>query len=111
MNETLIREIADSIIRTQLLENWQLYAILGCLVFLTSVAGNWVGSYIKKRAETYATKADLQEVLEQIRATTNATEQVRVSVSHADWVSKEWKTIRRLKLEELLLTVYSLGII
>ncbi len=108
MNEALIREVAESIVHNEILTNWKLYALLGSIGILVSVVGNLVSSYFKKRAETYATKADLKEIIDQIRATTNATEQVRVALSHADWISKEWKTTRRLKLEELLLTVYSL---
>ncbi|WP_137896890.1 hypothetical protein [Ramlibacter sp. 2FC] len=108
MNDQLIREIAEQILREQLLQNWRLYALLSAIGLLSTLVGNWLSPYFRKRAETFATKADLQEVLNQVRATTHATEQVRVAISHADWVSKEWKTTRRQKLEELMNTVYSL---
>jgi len=108
MNAELVREIADQIVREQLLLNWRFYALIGAMSLVSGVIGNWLSSYMKKRAETYATKADMQEVLRQIEATTKATEQVRVAVSHADWVAREWRTTRRTKLEELLAAVYAL---
>ncbi|MBX3628125.1 MAG: hypothetical protein KF892_24155 [Rhizobacter sp.] len=108
MNESIVREIAEQIVREQIVGNWKLYAVLGALWLVASAAGGWLSTYIKKRAETYATKADLKEVLAQLKATTEATEQVKVAISHSDWSSKEWKTLRRVKLEELLETAYSL---
>ena len=35
-------------------------------------------------------------------------EQVRSAVSHADWVAREWKSLRRTKLEELVEVAQSL---
>jgi hypothetical protein len=108
MNDPLVREIAEKIVREEILQNWRLYVLLGSISLITSTAGNWLVAYFRKRAETYATKADLNEITAQIRATTEATEKVRVAISHADWAEKEWKTTRRMKLELLLETVYGL---
>jgi hypothetical protein len=108
MQSDLIREITEVIVRDQLLLNWRLYVVVGGLSFLASTCGNWVSSYLKKRGETLATKADMQEILRQVSATTRATEEVRSSISQADWVAREWRTTRRLKLEELLAAAYSL---
>ena len=107
MQEQLIREIALQIVREQFFENWMLYALVAALALLSSVAGAFLVNYVRKRAETYATKADLDEVLRQIRKTTEVTEEVRTSISHADWVTREWKSIRRTKLEELLEQTYA----
>jgi hypothetical protein len=108
MTSDLLREIAQQIVREEILQNWKFYALLLALGILATVAGNWLSAYVKKRAETYATKADLQEVLRQLQATTRATEEVRTAVSHADWVAREWRATRRTKLEELLNSVYAL---
>ena len=107
MQEPLIREIALQIVREQFFENWMLYALLAAIALLSSVASAFIVSYVRKRADTYATKADLDEVLRQIRKTTEVTEEVRTSISHADWVTREWKSIRRTKLEELLEQTYA----
>lgn len=102
MSEQVIREIATQIVREQFFQNWLLYALLLALGLLSSVAGACIAGYVQKRAETYATKADLSEILRQLRKTTEVAEEVRTSISHADWVTREWKSIRRTKLEELL---------
>lgn len=108
MSEQLIREIALKIVQEGLLENWKFYGFILALLLLAGVASAFIGNYIRKRAETYATKADLNEVLRQVQKTTEVTEQVRAAVSHADWASREWKTLRRVKLEELLESAFAI---
>jgi hypothetical protein len=106
MTEELIREIARQIVQEQLLYNWAFYLVLLALLFL-SHGLTFVVSYFRKRGETYATKADLEELIAQLRATTTAAEEVKTAIAHSDWTTKEWKTLRRVKLEELLGAVYA----
>lgn len=108
MNENLSRELALQIVQQGLVENWKFYAILLGLLFLSTAASVFVVKYLGKRAEVYATRSDLQEVLRQLKETTELTEQVKVAVSHADWLAREWKAIRRTKLETLVETAISL---
>lgn len=108
MQLDLIREITEAIVREQIILNWRFYALIGGLCFLASVAGHWLASYLKRRGETFATKADMQEILRQLSETTRVTEEVRSVISQADWAAREWRTTRRLKLEELLSSAYSL---
>lgn len=105
--EDLIREISQQIVQEQLLHNGIFYLVLLALLFLSSVTTAFVGSYIQKRGETYATKADFEQLISQLRATTTAAEEVRTEIAHSDWTNKEWKTLRRVKLEELLGAVYA----
>jgi hypothetical protein len=106
MSKDLVREIAEQIFREQILSNWRFYALLLAVWLLGTVTSAFIVSYIRKRAETYATKADLSELLQQLRATTTAAEEVKSAISHSDWSTREWKTLRKIKLEELLTTVY-----
>lgn len=108
MQPDLIREIAESIVRDQILLNWHFYALISGLSFVAGAAGHFLASYFKKRGETLATRADMQEILQQVSETTRATEEVRSTISQADWAAREWRTTRRLKLEELLSSAYSL---
>ena len=108
MQSDIFREIVEAIVREQLLLNWRFYALVCGITFLATVAGHWLASYLKKRGETLATKADMKEILRQVSATTRATEEVRSAVSQADWAAREWRTTRRVKLEELLSSAYSL---
>ena len=107
MSEAIVREIAQQIVREELLWNWSFYLLLFALFLVVSVASAFITSYIRKRAENYATKTDLEELVVQLRATTEAAEQVKTAIAHTDWTTKEWKTLRRIKLEELVETVYA----
>ena len=75
-----------------------------------SLVGSYVaayfGAYVKKRGENYATKADFEELLRQLKATAEVAESVKVKASHADWVTRELKTLKKLKLEELVQSVH-----
>lgn len=102
MSEALVREIANQILRDGLFENWYTYVVLLALLIISGAVSAYGGNYLRKRAETYATKADFDELLDQLRATTEAAESVRSAIAKAEWAEREWQTLRRLKLEELL---------
>jgi hypothetical protein len=108
MSETLIREIAQQVLRDQVLLNWRFYLIMLAIFILSTALSTFIVTYIRKRAETYATKADFEQLINQLRATTEATEQVRTTISHLDWTVRESKTLRRIKLEELVAAMYEL---
>jgi hypothetical protein len=102
MREALIKEIALQVVQQGLLSNWLFYAVILALSLVSGVIGAYLSKYFGKRGETAATKADFDEIIRQLKKTTEASEEVRSAVSHADWVAREWKTIRRIKLEELV---------
>ena len=107
MSEALIRQIANEILRESLVENWLTYAILAALLLVSGAVSAFGANYLRKRAETYATKADFDELLGQLRATTEAAESVRSAIAKADWAEREWQTLRKVKLEELLTAMHS----
>lgn len=107
MFDPTVRAAIDEILRETILENWRFYGLIGAVSLLTSVVGNLVISYMKKRSETLATKADFEEILRQLRITTHVTEDVKSAVQHSDWAAREWKVVRRTKLEELLDAAYA----
>lgn len=108
MQPDLLHDVVEAIIRDQLVYNWRFYTLICGLSFVAGAAGQFITSYLKRRGETLATKTDMQEILRQLSETTRVAEEVRSSVSQADWAAREWRTIRRLKLEELLSSAYSL---
>lgn len=101
LNETSLKDIASDIVQ-QGLSDWRVYAVFFLLSIVSGAIGAYLSKYFGKRGETAATKADFDEILRQMKKTTEVSEQVRSAVSHADWVAREWKTIRRIKLEELI---------
>ena len=104
MNSELIREVAAAIVAEQILFNWQFYFLIAAVSLVVHVVGTAVGTYVGKRSETKAMAASLNEILRQLKATTEVAEGVRLQLAKADWMDKEWRTIRRVKLEELLAT-------
>lgn len=105
MNETAIQEIAKQIVQQQLHYSWMY--VLG-LIALSAVFGalsNYGVSYFRKRGDTRALKADLEEILRQSKVITSSTEEVKVAISQNAWASREARTIRRAKLEDLILAV------
>ncbi|WLE97090.1 MAG: hypothetical protein QTN59_20740 [Candidatus Electrothrix communis] len=107
MSEALLKDIASKVVEQDLLANWRFYAIFLPSIFLSSALGAYVANRYKKKAEIDAVDADLKKILRQLEKTTEVTEQVRSKVDYADWVEREWKTIRRVKLEELVQSAIS----
>jgi len=105
---TIIKEIAQKIVREQFLQNWHFYAIFILFSLLVAVASAYLTSYMRERGKNFASKADFDNLISQLKVTTKTAEEVRTSISHADWTAKELKTLRRIKLEELLESVYLL---
>lgn len=100
--ETLVRQIVEA----QLLYNWRYYGVLLGVVIIGGAAVSFVAPYLKTRGQSFATKADFDRLLDQLVQTTEVTEKIRSAVSLDDWKAKELKSLRRMKLEELLLAVY-----
>jgi hypothetical protein len=76
------------------------------ITIVASALGSYLGSYLKKRGETYATKIDLQNIVNQIKKTTEATEEIKTKIAHNDWIEREEKSTKKKKLEELFSAIY-----
>lgn len=69
---------------------------------ICGLIGAYLGAYVKRKAENLAAREGFSEILNQIKVQTSETEQIKSKISHANWTSQEWKTVRRTKLEDLL---------
>lgn len=107
MLDPILREAIKEIIDGAILKNWLFYFLVAAVSLLSGVVGSFIGSYARKRGENLATKADFDAILSQLTVTTQATEDIKTSIQHSDWLSREWKVIRRTKLEELLDSAYA----
>ncbi|MBS0467197.1 MAG: hypothetical protein JSS31_11035 [Proteobacteria bacterium] len=108
MTETMMREIAEQIAKEQFFLQWPVYALMLAVALVVGVGAAYLGAYARKRGESFATKTDFDELLAQLKITTAVAEEVKVSMSHADWAARERRTLLRLKLEELLQAVHEL---
>ncbi|MCI5159033.1 MAG: hypothetical protein D3906_11495 [Candidatus Electrothrix sp. AUS1_2] len=106
LDQAFLKEIASQIAQGVVLD-WRFCLALLLLSLLSGVVGAFLSKYFGKRAETAATKADFDEILRQVEETTKIAKQVSSKVDHADWVAREWRTLRRVKLEELVQSAIS----
>jgi hypothetical protein len=99
-------EFVRQILNQTILDNWPFWILLLAAVFLTCSGGAFLVSYWTRRAKHYATKADIDEVLQLARDNTRAVKEVESAISRADWNEKEYLTLRRQKMEQLITMVY-----
>ncbi|KAF1717926.1 hypothetical protein CSC74_03195 [Pseudoxanthomonas yeongjuensis] len=85
-----------------LVNDWRFYVLWGLMTLVTAAIGAYAGAYFRKRGEVAAIRSDFQELTRQLRDNTRLTEQIRTDFAHQDWATREWKTLRRVKAEELL---------
>jgi hypothetical protein len=96
----------ELIVRYVMQETWNNQLLIGLIIAIVAFIGSYLGSYLKKKGENFATKEDFNEILNQLKTQVTATEQIKSKISHINWANQEWKTLRKVKLEELLSTVY-----
>ncbi|RYH65418.1 MAG: hypothetical protein EON54_05830 [Alcaligenaceae bacterium] len=99
--------IVRKVISGELLQNWNFYLVLLALVIVGGAGVSFVTAYLESRAKNYATKADFQELLAQLKQNTEATEKIKAEVLHEDWKLRERRVLRRGKLEELMYAVHA----
>ena len=97
----------EIIVQYAMQETWKTQLIIGLIIAIVAFIGSYMGSYLKKKAENFATKEDFNEILNQLKTQVTATEQIKSEISHSNWTNQEWKTLRRIKLEELVTAVYA----
>ena len=70
--------------------------------FVVAVAGAYVGSYLREKGKNLATKEDLEAIVDQVRQTTKATEDIKAQIGAEMWVEQErWKLRRDLYMRLL----------
>jgi hypothetical protein len=92
--------IASEIISQGILVSWPTLLILLAVSFLGGLAGSFISAYAKKRGEAYATKADFNLVIEQLRQTTRAAEETRGEIASSFGEAASRRVLLREKIEE-----------
>lgn len=108
MQHEVIRDLAQAIVSEALLGNWRFWLPLLSLTGVVAALGAFGGSFLRKRGETAAIKRDLDELLTQLRQTTAVATETKTAIERIDWLDREWRKVRREKLEQLLAAVYDL---
>lgn len=96
--ELLARQIASEFVAAQS-AYWIVIALISAV--LTAV-GAWMGAYFAKRGEAKALCDGFDQIKLQLEITTRTVEAIKIDIAHDDWTQREYKTLRRVKLEALL---------
>jgi hypothetical protein len=110
MNETLIAEIAHQIVEGEILYNWRFYLTIFGLVVVGTVPSSFLVAYFRTRGERYATKADFDGLLNELRETTRATEGIKQNISHDAWLKQRKWELRREAYFKLLASFQKLQV-
>ena len=71
------------------------------LILLASGIGAFVGSYLRKKGEHRAIHEDLDKIVEQLRQTTKATEEIKAQISGDLWVRQRRRELQLEILKEM----------
>ena len=75
--------------------------------FILAFFGSFLGTYTKRKAENLATKEDFDDLLLQVKKTTETTENIKANILKVSWVDQQrWQLKRELYLD-LLAALYS----
>jgi hypothetical protein len=103
MDTQTIKEIADQIVTQTILISWKTWGLQFALWIIGTFCAAFAAAYLAKRGEHKAIKADFDTLKSQLSENTKAVKTVETEIAHQDWAAREWKTLKRTKLEELIM--------
>lgn len=106
MEPQIINEIASQIDKETILSSLNVWTQLGLWLLGTALAA-YAGSFFSKRGEHRAIRRDFTELKQQLKDTTEVVERVKTEISHQDWSTREWKSVRKLRTEEVVTVAHS----
>ncbi|MBC3807060.1 hypothetical protein H8K52_06850 [Undibacterium seohonense] len=106
MPEELIKKIAEEIITNALFKNSFFYLALIAVSIVSGAISAFCVAYLKKRGENLATKEDFDNLLQQLKINTTATESIKVKISSDFAEASARKALIREKLENFIETTF-----
>lgn len=106
MEQSQIVALAQDIASHSVSDALLYWSILLALGFLGCIGSGFFGSWAAKRGEVKAARDDQKEILRQLHETTRVAEETKSVVSLGEWSERERRSLRRSKLEELMLLAH-----
>ncbi|GGY68163.1 hypothetical protein [Pseudoduganella albidiflava] len=101
MSEKII-EVTQALSDGTFLSNWQFWLMLAAVNIVVTTAATCITSFYSEKGKFKAIESNFSKVITQLERTTQATKSIELSLSHQDWIEREFKLIRRIKLEEVM---------
>jgi len=77
-------------------------------VIILTFVGSFLGSYFKRKGENLATKEDYESLLEQVKETTSATENIKINLARGNWLHQRSWYLKEKYYTGLLEALYEL---
>jgi hypothetical protein len=106
MDKEIIERVVNDVINNSFVMSWKFYVLYALTTFVVACGAAYLAAYWAERGKNFATKTDFDELKKHLAINTKIAEEIKTNISHEDWVLKENKTLKRVKLEELLLALY-----
>ncbi|EHS4950304.1 hypothetical protein ACPF3Z_003518 [Vibrio cholerae] len=110
MDKELITAIAKDIINETIFDNYHMYMLVIAISVLSAILSSLFTSYFKKRGEHLATKADLEDIVAHLEATTLAAEKIKADIAKDVQEKLDKKVLLREKLETIFSHTFELEV-
>lgn len=88
-------------------QTWYWWVLAAILWIGVSAVAAYFGSHIKTKAEIDAKDENMQSILDQLDQTVSLSRSIEKRINQEDWIEREAKTLKRQKIEELVLSVFA----
>lgn len=85
--------------------NFGILFVCGVLLVLIFLLYRYFNKFSETTADIEARFSQLDKIVDEQKLLTKATEEIKIELSHADWSRKEYLTLKRTKLEDLVLAI------
>lgn len=85
MDPETVRKMLQEVAQQQVTLTWWTYLVFAII----AAASAYVGAYLKKKGESYATREDFDTLLDQVKKTNQATEQIKTAIARRSDFEKQ----------------------
>lgn len=108
ISATEARQIANEVVEGRVLNDPVFFLSLLAITTIASAIGSYISSYFKKRGEALATKADFQELLSQLKESTQLAEEIKGDVQSRYGEAASMRALLRDRTERIVMATFDL---